>query len=338
MLRHPALYLAAAMSLAGATLADTVELLDGNRLTGKIGVIDDGRMAFSSASLGEIVIELKNVRTYATDEPATIRTKSTGTTSDKITGGDATQVVTAGGKTMPTEDVKIINPPAQKWTGSVVATFTLNRGNTNRFMVGANGVAALRRDDDTNNDRFTLGGGYNYGESGGGPPGTDKTLDTDNWNGFGKYDRYWTEKWYGYAGAKIEHDRVAALNYRISPGIGVGYQWWEGAESNFRTEAGLSFIHEDFDPGETSNNIAVRLAYHYDRDLTENLKFFHNLEYLPAIEDPGDYLLNTDVGIRAKLTKDFFAEAKVQWKRDSTPAEGTLKNQFDYLLGVGWQF
>jgi len=337
-MRSYSLLLAASLSLAGISFADKVELTDGNKLTGKVGTIADGKMKFNSPSLGSIELEMKNVTSFTTDEPVTIRTKSEGTTSDKIAGGDATQITTAGGKTVPTSDVKVINPPKQEWTGSILGTFTLNRGNTNRYGVGANAIASLRRDEDRNDDRFTFGGGYNYGESGGGPPGAPKTLDTDNWNVFAKYDKYWSEKWYGYASGRVEHDRVAALNLRLSPGVGIGYQWWESPKSNFLTEAGLSFIHEDFDPGETSNSVAVRLAYHYDRQLAENVKFFHNLEYLPAIEDPGDYLLNIDAGIRANLTSSFFAEGKVLWKRDSTPAEGSLKNQLDYILGVGWQF
>lgn len=337
-MRKYSLLLAASLSLAGLSYADTVELIDGNKLTGKVGEIADGKMKFNSPSLGDITLEMKNVKTFATDEAVTIRSRSTGTSSDKITAGDATQITTAGGKTVPTTDLKTVNPPKQEWSGSILATFTLNRGNTNRYGVGANGIASLRRDDDHNNDRFTLGGGYNYGESGGGPPGGPKTLDTDNWNVFGKYDRYWTEKWYGYAIMKAEHDRVASLNLRLAPGVGIGYQWWEGPTSNFSTEAGLTYLYEDYDPGSTNNDIAVRLAYHYDRQLMENVKFFHNLEYLPAIEDPGDYLLNIDAGVRANLTEKFFAEGKILWKRDSTPADESMKNQLDYIIGVGWQF
>lgn len=333
-----ALALAAAMTLCGAAIGDTVELINGDKLTGTVGTIAGGKMKFASTALGDLEIDMAKVKSISTDAPATIRTKSAGTTTDKITAGDVNQITTAGGQTVGAADLKDVNPPAQEWTGSVVGNFTLARGNTNRYTTGINAIASLRRDDEKNNDRFTLGGGYNYGESGGGPPGGPKTVDTDNWNAGAKYDRFWNEKWYGYAGVRVEHDRVAFLHYRISPGVGVGYQWWERPDSHFNTEAGFSFIHENFDPGDTNNNVAVRLAYHYDRDLSENMTLFHNLEYLPAIDDPGDYLLNTDLGVRADVWKDLFVEAKVEWKRDSTPADNTLKNQLNYLLGLGWKF
>ena len=65
---------------------------------------------------------------------------------------------------------------------------------------------------------------------------------------------------------------------------------------------------------------------------------FHNLEWLPAFDDPGDYLLNADAGIRADLTKSMFSEFKIEYKRDSEPAPGSLKNDLRYILGVGWTF
>lgn len=331
-------FAAAAMALGGVSRADTVELSNGDKITGKVGTIAAGKMEFVSPSLGKLLIDMDNVKSFVTDEAATIRTKKSGITTDRIVAGDAEQITTAGGATVPRTDLKDVNPPAQEWTGSILGTFNLQRGNTNSYGVGVNGIASLRRDDEDANDRTTLTGGYNYGESGGGPGPAPRTVDTDNWNATAKYDRFWSEKWYGYASLRVEHDRIALLNYRLTPGIGIGYQWWERPDSKFSTEAGFSFIHEDYDPGDTNNEMAVRLAYHYDRRLTEKVMLFHNLEYLPAIQDPGDFLLITDVGVRSDVYKNMFVEARFVWEHDSSPAEGAQKDDLQYLLGLGWRF
>ena len=42
--------------------------------------------------------------------------------------------------------------------------------------------------------------------------------------------------------------------------------------------------------------------------------------------------------MRTDITKSMFMEAKIEYKRDSTPAPGALKNDLKYLLGVGWSF
>lgn len=75
-----------------------------------------------------------------------------------------------------------------------------------------------------------------------------------------------------------------------------------------------------------------------DHQLNESVQFIHNFEILPSIEEFGEFLLTTDAGIRAKLTKDFFGEAKVVYQYNSQPAEGKDKSDVRYMLNVGWQF
>ena len=326
----------AAVVCSSFAIADTVVLSNGDTLNGTVGLIAGDEMKFTSPAFGEVTIPLAKIKSYTLDAPTRVQPRGEPSVTGPVKGDSST--VTVGEKTYPVSDLKAVNPPAQAWAGAVVANLSLARGNTNKFVIGAEAAAALRRDDETNNDRTSFGGGYNYGESGGGASGTDKVTDTDNWNVFGKYDRYWDEKWYGYAGLRLEHDRIAALYYRVAPGVGVGYQWFETPKMNFRTEAGLTYIHEEFDPSGSNDNIAVRLAYAYNNKLTDDVSLFHNLEYLPAVDDPGDYILNTDLGLRATLTENFFAQFKVLYKRDSTPAEGSLKNDLLYTFGVGWNF
>ena len=345
---HKKFRLAIACSIALAALAsnpllaDVVVLKNGDRINGTIGQIADGKMEFKSPVLGDIKIDLDKIESYTTDTPATIRMKSkaAGATTmpvvtDKITAGDATRVETAGGQTIATGDVKVINPPKKDWTGAILALGTLQRGNTDKLDIGIRADATLRRDSEYRDDRFSLGGAYNFGTTG---RGDDTDTTTDNWMAFGKYDKFWTEKLYGYATVKAEHDRIASLNYRLSPGIGIGYQWVESPKTNFNTEAGVSYVYEDYDPGDNEDFIALRLAYHFDHKLRDNVKIFHNLEWLPAFEDPGDYILTTDAGIRLDITKNFFTEGRIEWKQDSEPAPDTLENDLRYIIGVGWQF
>jgi putative salt-induced outer membrane protein YdiY len=326
----------AAVVCSSFAIADTVVLSNGDTLNGKIGLITTTEMKFNSPAFGDVTIPLSKITRYTIDAPARVQPRGEEGFSGQVSG-DSTSV-TVDDKKYAVSELKAINPPPQEWTGALVANFALARGNTNRFVVGTEAAAALRRDDAVFNDRISFGGGYNYGESGGGAGDEDKVTDTDNWNVFGKYDRYWDDQWYGYANAKLEHDRIAALYYRVAPGVGLGYQWFETEKMKFRTEAGLTYIHEEFDPSGTNDSIAVRLAYAYDNKLTDDVVLFHTLEYLPAIDDPADYILNTDLGIRASLTDDFFAQFKILYKRDSTPAEDALKNDLLYTIGVGWNF
>jgi hypothetical protein len=146
----------------------------------------------------------------------------------------------------------------------------------------------------------------------------------------GKYDYFFTKKFYGYAMLKVEKDRLADLNLRVSPGVGVGYQWVESADFNFSTEAGLSVIHEEHTvdnvppepvPGthiDADDHLAGRLAYHVDKKLTPTLTAFHNLEFLPNMQDETDFNINADAGVRVPVYMSLFAEFKAEWKYDAS--------------------
>jgi putative salt-induced outer membrane protein YdiY len=322
--------------VTGRASADQVVLKNGDKITGKVGEIAGGKMKFISPVLGDISIDMVNVESFSTDAPVNIRMKhNQPTVTDKVTTGTATDYKTEGGRDVPASDAKVFNPPSTKWTGSVLLTGSLVRGNSDTFDLGLDAAAVYRRDVPEINDRFTLGGQYHFGTTG---TGDASTTTTDNWLILGKYDKFLTEKFYLYGMGKLEHDRIAALYYRATPGVGVGYQWYESPGFNFFTEAGPSYIHEEFDNDGTNDEVALRLAYHIDKKLNDTVGLFHNLEYLPAFEDPGDYLLTTDAGIRAELTKNFFSEFKVEWKHDATPAPDAQKNDTRFVLGVGWSF
>jgi hypothetical protein len=317
--------------------ADEVTLSNGDKITGTVGNIAGGKMKFTSPALGDITIDMEKVKSYTTDKPAEIRLKPSGEVKDKVIGATATEVTTAGGQKIAMTSVKQINPPAEKWTGSVLVSGMLTNGNSHTQSLGVDAAAALRRDHEDVNDRFSLAGAYHFSRQRDESTG-DSSTTTDDWFAQGKYDKYWTDQWYGYALMRADHDNIAHLNYRLSPGVGIGYQWIERPDMNFSTEAGVSYVYEDYSNDGTDDHVAARLAYHFDKKFNDTFSIFHNLEYLPAFDDPGDYNLNTDAGVRATLTKSFFSEFKVEWKRDSTPAPGSLKNDLRFLLGVGWQF
>lgn len=329
---------AAALGLAAPTTrADEVVLTNGDKLTGKIGNVAAGKMKFTSPALGDLTIDLAKVTSYTTDEPATVRLKAGGEVQGKVAGATPQSVPVEGKAPVPMADVKQINPPATKWTGSVVANGLLTRGNSNTEALGVSAEAVYRRDTLENNDRFTLKGAYNFGREENKATG-DKSTTVDNFFAAAKYDRFLTDQLYAFGLVRYDHDRIADLNFRLSPGAGVGYQFFEGPTFNLSAEAGASFVYEDYASGGQDQHAALRLAYHVDKKLNDTLALFHNLEYLPAFENPGDYNLNADAGIRATLTKSFFTEFKLVYQRDSTPAPGAQKNDLRYLLGVGWAF
>ena len=221
----------------------------------------------------------------------------------------------------------------KRWSGSVVAGLAVARGNTDSegWKITAD---ATRKGD---NNTLTLNAGYAYEQQKDRTTG-DRNTTVDNWFAQAKIEHNLTERLYDYALMRVEQDNVANLQLRLSPGVGSGYRWILKPDEHFNTEAGVSWIYEQYSNDGNTDHIALRLAYHYDRKLNEKVSLVHNVEYLPNVADWGDYNLNADLGLRAMLTEKLFAEFKVVWQHDSTPAPGALEDDLRYTVGVGLNF
>ena len=320
-----------------AALADEVLFNNGDRLTGEVLSADGGKLKIKTTVAGEVVVDLANVKTFSTDKPVEVRTK-TGETivSSVATTETAGQVsVQPGGaeRTMPLSDFKYLNYD-ETWAGAVVAGALFNRGNTFSDDVNVAFDATKRREI----DRWTFTGGYNFGRQRN--PGTgDKSTSTDNWFATGKYDYFINDKLYVYGAVRYEHDRIAELDYRLIPGVGVGYFWIDRPDLKFDTEAGLVYLVEKYEDGQKDESLSARLAYHLKKNLNgDKVALFHNLEYFPSLQEARDFLVVADAGVRTAITTQMFAEYKFEYRYDATPAEGQHKTDLRHIFGVGWKF
>ena len=323
---------------ANAATADEVIFLNGDRLTGKITSAAKGRLTIRTEAAGNVTIDLERVRTFSTDAPVTLRVGDATFTSTVTTGPNgAVQAATAPGdppRPIPLAALTHINPPPTEWRGSLAATGLFTTGNAETATVGLKLDAARRGE----TDRVTIGAGYLWGRQRDPDTGDSETT-IDNAFGFGKYDHFFTKRLYGLASVRIERDRIADLDLRLTPSVGLGYQWFEGPRFNLATEAGVAWVYEDYRNAPSEERLAARLAYRVDYRPHEAVLLFHDLEWLPAYEDPlDDYNVNADAGLRATIMGGLFSELKVEWRYDSTPAPDARNTDIRYLLSLGWSF
>ncbi len=341
-MRRSAKFLALCCAIGSPALADEVLFSNGDRLTGTIVSATDGKLTIKSAVAGEVTVDMAAVKTFSTDKAIELHLKDGSVLKQPVAAAPDGQIATAGSpeikaQSVPIASVTQINPPAAPpvvWTGSIVANAMLTRGNTDTDSLGMT-LDAMRR---ATMDRITLKATYLYGRQED-PDTGDMVVTTDNWLLMGKYDYFFNKKFYAYGITTVERDRIAELDLRLAPGGGVGYQWHESPKWNFFTEAGLNWVYEKYENSdESESHFAARFAYHYDRRLSDDVTLFHNLEYLPSVEDLGDFNLNTDMGVRFTLVKNMFGEVKAELRHDATPAPGAEKNDVRYILGLGWKF
>ena len=112
-------------TLAGVAMADEVTFNNGDKLTGKIATVDGGKMKITGTVAGDITVDMTNIASFKTDEPAVIRTSDGKETSGNVSGIEDGKIKVAGGGEVPVAQVAKINPPPEKWTGTVTVAGSL---------------------------------------------------------------------------------------------------------------------------------------------------------------------------------------------------------------------
>ena len=339
MHRRIALFLLAVTAAVGlsSAKADEINFKNGDRLTGKIETYDGSKLTVSGTPVGTVSVELKNVKTFSTADTANIVLKDGTILRQKIVPGPEGQISVAAHDAVPARSypiavVKTINPPPVKWTGNLVVGGTITRGNTNTDDFNAALHAQRKRE----RDRLTFDAGYLYSREHVPNDGIHETQ--NNWFTEGKYDYFFSKKFYGYADARAERDVIAKIDLRLTPGLGVGYQWVDTPKWKFNTEAGASWLYRSYSNDGSSESASLRLAYHLIGKLNDKVSIFHDFEYFPGLDRLSNYYFDTDAGIRTDITKNFFTQFKVDYRYESQPAPGRGSNDIRYILGVGWNF
>lgn len=335
---------AAVLVFATSARADEIQFTNGDKLSGKIVRLKDGKLGFESKMAGTISVNWADVSTLTSDEPVTVELEGGSVIVDKLVAAEPGSVRTAGTDKVTPQTIVLanavkLNPEPVEWKGSILAGADIERGNTVK-TAGNIGIDAVRRSEI---DRITFGAGYTGERTRPEETSADQSPndETTKRKMFGvlQYDYFFTKKLYGYGNARGEKDAIADLALRFTAGVGAGYQWFETDTFKWSTEAGLSWVSENFTDTTPDNEyIAARLASNLDYVLYPGLTFFQYTRVYPSLEDAQDLLVDTSTGFRYKIWGDFFGESKILWIWDSTPADGNKRQDVSYILGIGYGF
>lgn len=335
------LYLLAVVLLAMPArkiLADVVITNEGDRITGTITSVADGKMVVHSGVVGDVTIPLTHIRTFSTDKPLEFHLADGTVITRQVEQSSPGEVLVSGtglgaGQPLMVSSIDEVNPKA--FSASFQLGGTISRGNTYNDTLNASAAIGykLKQEDITFKAEYE-----NATEKIHTPTGYQPTTTTeDRWDIEAKYEHFFTKKFYGDVDIDVTKDRIAFLDLRLAPTAGVGYAWLQNDPLHFSTEGGIGWIYENYTNGTpTREEATLRLAYHLNYVFNANISAFHDLVYFPSIEYGSHYLINGDIGLHAKLTKNVFAELKAEWDYDSTPANGALKNDARYAATLGY--
>jgi putative salt-induced outer membrane protein YdiY len=342
MCRSTAVIALGTLILSVTSFADEVYFKNGDRLSGQIVRLTDGKLVLKSKVAGEVTVSLADIQTFSSEEPVEIHLKDGTVLHQPVAAAEPNEFslrteAPVQPQSFPLAQVVSINPPPAakpKWTGSVSAAVSTTTGNTETSSVTGS-VSLARR---TQQDRTTAQA--DIAKSSQTDPDTGEGRTTEDWwRLLGQYDYFFTKKFFVFGNGRYEKDDIARLDRRVVVGGGGGYQWIETDKTALSTNLGLASLFEKYkNEPETNNQLSVQAGYSFMHQLWENTKFLNDLTWYPSVDEFSDFFLTSTAEVRTSLSKSMFANFRVIFNYDATPAQDREKTDVKYLFGVGLNF
>jgi len=323
--------------LTATASADDVFLKNGNRLSGTIVSMSEGKLVLETDFAGRLTIDWNHVEQLATDAPLTLVLADgsiiRGIPTSGKTPGRIKLAASSPADPAPVELARVtaINPPDEqpiKLNGLINVGFNKASGNTDLKNAHIDAELLAR----TVSHRVTLGGAYNRASE-------DNRKTEDNAMGHLKHDYFLTQSFYLYLNGFAERDRFKNLSLRTTIGPGLGYQFFEGELMNLSVETGPSYVYTNYDGAGRDESLSGRWGVKFDRFFFEKLfqYYFSNEGYVSA-SDTSDVFMFTRTGLRFPIRGGLSLNAGFEWDWDNTPAEDADKSDYRYILSVGYGF
>ena len=222
-----------------------------------------------------------------------------------------------------------------KWENTVAFGLNLTQGNSNTFL----GNLTISSERKKVSDEIRLGLEANYGESEVKGADGEKIKETNVQNSRISGDYKWLldERNYIYVNGDLSQDEIADIDYRFYMGPGAGRYFLKNDKSNFGLEGGISYIKEKLG-GIEDDRAVLRLYERWEYTLSDTSKLWQYLEYLPALDDFNNYLLNGEIGIEAAMNTHLNLRLVLQDKYNNRPATGKEKNDLTLIAGISCKF
>ena len=152
-----------------------------------------------------------------------------------------------------------------------------------------------------------------------------------------QYDYFFDDRLYAYGITSARSDFSTDLDLRWTVGPGFGYQIYDTEEFALATEIGLSYVNEEFGTGFEDDFAVLRLRYHLDWQVLENLEFDQDTNVNPRLDDfVDDVIASFDNRLNLKITGKLTLQLKYLLEFDGTPVPGTKQTDHTLTLGLGW--
>jgi putative salt-induced outer membrane protein YdiY len=331
--------------VASFSQADTLWLNNGDKLSGSMIAINDQALVWQHDILGELLVELGDVRGVDSDTLFDVAEKN----SPRLYGCrffmlNNTQLLDCGQYKLSLVEFADVSgalaaaadgpppPVAMSHEGFISASVEKSSGNTTELDINISFEERLRFID----TRHTIDGEYRLET-------VDET-DRQQRRSLGyKYDQFLTPQWYFTANGNVSDDEFKDIESRYAGGAGFGYQFLETEFVELSMEVGVNYVSEEYivASDEDRSRPAMRWATDYRwyvEGRGNGLEFFYNHEYLPSLTDAADWEFAANAGISYPITGKISASLSLSYDFDGEPPETKEAQDAVWLLGLDYNW
>ena len=324
-----------ALICSNQAVADTLTMLNGDRLTGRLDSITGGKAVFETTYAGQVWVDLDQIQLLETDEPYLVRV------GDRSLQGLFSRVENKqellglnGSESLQLQRVRSASQSRNRLTQFTAEWGTrldlaLSLADGNSSTEASNVLLETDFKDEVNAHLLTVLLAREEGEG----LLTKDQLDVDY-----AYKRFVSERWYGAANAEYFQDTLKDVDSRISLGAGVGVQFIDNNLQNLSSDLGVSAVQEDID-GDNSVKPALRLGVDYQRFLfAKTVELFHRQSILQLFDDNNGLVFSSSTGVRYAFNERIDTNFRIDLAYESDPPLSNEKTDTTYSLGVGLKF
>jgi putative salt-induced outer membrane protein YdiY len=329
-------------SLALALHADQLVLKNGDRVTGAIIKKDAKTITIKSDLFGVIAAPWDQVESVTADKPLTVVLDDGKSVQGTVatSGGN----VHVAGVSVPAGDVQIMRNADEQlayerllhprlhqlWiaTGTLGFAGTAGNAKTSTFATGFNAWRPTRTDKISLSFSAIRASAVVNGKS-------DETASAVR--GGVAYDHNVSGRLFVTGFNNYEHDRFQSLDLRAVFGGGFGFHAVKTDRSRLDVVGGGNYNHEKFFT-QSRNTAELFWGDDYSLGLSKALSLVQASRMFNNLSNTGEYRVNFDLGVSAKLTKWLNWNAASSDRYLSNPVAGRKRNDFLYTTGLGVTF
>lgn len=319
-------------SLLATAHADTILLNNGDRLSGKIVLIDSGKLLLKTNYAGTISIATSKITSIETQNAMQVREDRFKEPLVSILqpSTEGSVLLAVQQADVAITDIYQATPVAEQtaladwvWSGNIDLSGDFKRKESSSDNYEIDLQTELRHSHWRHNAELS----YDYETK-------DDSKKTDTFMASYTLDRFFSERWFWQAKYRFNYDGLEDLRKQHLLGTGPGFQFWDDSLGSLSMSALFNHSQFQYENGHKERFQSATWNWDYRRFFwARTLEFYNKAEIGIPFTSDISYVLDAETGLRYRLNSWASLSLRAEW--DKVRSRFGNLNDRRYLIGVG---